>query len=162
VCGPAKVPQSVHTVLSPIAGFYERLSLVGGCACRNLDSAGVVTRLVATTSAYEVKAVVRRTSERVPRVMEAEMSQMLANDTVESRISKSNRHSIAAAVSREARALEFCSPAGAMLSLMGGTTTEQDVNACLDSEQKARDQLVKDLATYSSVPLWTSASAPRP
>src|SRR5215469_12638003 len=29
--------------------------------------------------------------------------------------------------------------AGAMLSLMGGTTTEQDVNACLDSEQKARD-----------------------
>src|SRR6266446_2126212 len=40
--------------------------------------------------------------------------------------------------------------AGAMLSLMGGTTTEQDVNACLDSEQKARDQLVKDLATYSS------------
>src|SRR5215472_5343161 len=40
--------------------------------------------------------------------------------------------------------------AGAMLSLMGGTTTEQDVNACLDSEQKARDQIVKDLATYSS------------
>jgi hypothetical protein len=40
--------------------------------------------------------------------------------------------------------------ASAMLSLMGGTTTEQDVNACLDSEQKARDQIVKDLATYSS------------
>src|SRR5262249_29467203 len=40
--------------------------------------------------------------------------------------------------------------AGAMLSLMGGSTTEQDVNACLDSEQKARDQLVKDLATYAS------------
>jgi hypothetical protein len=40
--------------------------------------------------------------------------------------------------------------AGAMLSLMGGTTTEQDVNACLDSEQKARDQIVKDRATYSS------------
>jgi hypothetical protein len=40
--------------------------------------------------------------------------------------------------------------AGAMVSLMGGTTTEQDINACLDSEQKARDQLVKDLATYSS------------
>src|SRR5246500_249532 len=40
--------------------------------------------------------------------------------------------------------------AGAMLSLMGGTTTEQDINACLDSEQKARDQIVKDLATYSS------------
>jgi len=37
-----------------------------------------------------------------------------------------------------------------MLSLMGGTTTEQDVNACLDSERKARDQLVKDLATYAS------------
>jgi hypothetical protein len=40
--------------------------------------------------------------------------------------------------------------AGAMVSLMGGTTTEQDVNACLDSEQKARDQIAKDLATYSS------------
>jgi hypothetical protein len=40
--------------------------------------------------------------------------------------------------------------AGAMVSLMGGTTTEQDVNACLDSEQKARDQIVKDRATYAS------------
>src|SRR6266498_1734824 len=40
--------------------------------------------------------------------------------------------------------------AGAMVSLMGGTTTEQDVNACLDSEQKARDQIVKDQATYAS------------
>jgi hypothetical protein len=37
-----------------------------------------------------------------------------------------------------------------MVSLMGGTTTEQDINACLDSEQKARDQIVKDRATYSS------------
>jgi hypothetical protein len=40
--------------------------------------------------------------------------------------------------------------AGAMVSLMGGTTTEQDINACLDSEQKARDQIVKDRATYSA------------
>jgi hypothetical protein len=40
--------------------------------------------------------------------------------------------------------------AGAMVTLMGGTTTEQDVNACLDSEQKARDQIVKDRATYAS------------
>ena len=40
--------------------------------------------------------------------------------------------------------------AGAMVSLMGGTTTEQDINACLDSEQKARDQIVKDRATYFS------------
>jgi hypothetical protein len=40
--------------------------------------------------------------------------------------------------------------AGAMVSLMGGTTNEQDVNACLDSEQKARDQIVKDGATYAS------------
>jgi hypothetical protein len=37
-----------------------------------------------------------------------------------------------------------------MVSLMGGTTTEQDINSCLDSEQKARDQIVKDWATYSS------------
>jgi len=40
--------------------------------------------------------------------------------------------------------------AGVMVSLMGGTNTEQDVNACLDSEQKARDQIVKDGATYAS------------
>src|SRR5256884_469133 len=40
--------------------------------------------------------------------------------------------------------------AGAMVSLMGGTTTEQDINACLDSEQKARDQIFKDRATYSA------------
>src|SRR6266568_1585041 len=40
--------------------------------------------------------------------------------------------------------------AGAMVSLMGGTTSEQDVNACLDSEQKARDQIVKDGATYAA------------
>jgi hypothetical protein len=40
--------------------------------------------------------------------------------------------------------------AGVMVSLMGGTTTEQDINSCLDSEQKARDQIVKDRATYSS------------
>src|SRR5258707_528487 len=40
--------------------------------------------------------------------------------------------------------------AGVMVSLMGGTTTDQDINACLDSEQKARDQVVKDRATYSS------------
>jgi hypothetical protein len=37
-----------------------------------------------------------------------------------------------------------------MVSLMGGSTTEQDVNACLDSEQKAREQIIKDHATYSS------------
>src|ERR1700756_4543300 len=40
--------------------------------------------------------------------------------------------------------------AGVMVSLMGGTTTDQDINACLDSEQKARDQIIKDRATYSS------------
>src|SRR6201997_4014704 len=40
--------------------------------------------------------------------------------------------------------------AGVMVSLMGGTTTDQDINSCLDSEQKARDQIIKDLATYSS------------
>src|SRR5262249_23624478 len=40
--------------------------------------------------------------------------------------------------------------AGAMVSLIGGSTTEQDINACLDSEQKARDQIVKDQATYSA------------
>jgi len=45
--------------------------------------------------------------------------------------------------------------AGAMLSLMGGTTTEQDVNACLDSEQKARDQS----RTWRRMPQPTKRSA---
>jgi hypothetical protein len=40
--------------------------------------------------------------------------------------------------------------AGAMVGLMGGRTTEQDRDACLDSEQKAREQIIKDQATYSS------------
>jgi hypothetical protein len=37
-----------------------------------------------------------------------------------------------------------------MVSLMGGSTAQQDVKGCLDSEQRARDQIVKDRATYSS------------
>jgi hypothetical protein len=41
--------------------------------------------------------------------------------------------------------------AGVMVSLLGGSTTEQDVKGCLDSEQKARDQIVKDRATYAEV-----------
>ena len=48
-----------------------------------------------------------------------------------------------------------------MVSLMGGTTTEQDVNACLDSEQKARDQIVKDRATYSATASHAAADAHR-
>jgi hypothetical protein len=40
--------------------------------------------------------------------------------------------------------------ARAMTGLMGGSTTEQDRNACLESEQKAREQIIKDQATYSS------------
>jgi hypothetical protein len=46
---------------------------------------------------------------------------------------------------------ETCHAAArAMVSLMGGSTTEQDRQACLDSEQKAREQIIKDQATYSS------------
>jgi hypothetical protein len=41
--------------------------------------------------------------------------------------------------------------AGVMVSLLGGSTTDQDVKGCLDSEQKARDQIVKDLSTFSSL-----------
>src|SRR5260221_14554211 len=55
--------------------------------------------------------------------------------------------------------------AGAMVSLMGGTTTEQDINACLDSEQKARDQIVKDLAcarTSTSQATWNLKRVPAP
>ena len=39
---------------------------------------------------------------------------------------------------------------GATVSLMGRSTTEQDVQMCLDSEQKAREQIIKDQATYSA------------
>jgi hypothetical protein len=46
---------------------------------------------------------------------------------------------------------ETCRAAArAMTSLMGGRTMEQDRNACLDSEQRAREQIIKDQATYSS------------
>jgi hypothetical protein len=34
--------------------------------------------------------------------------------------------------------------ARAMVGLMGRSTTEQDRNACLESEQKAREQIIKD------------------
>ena len=43
---------------------------------------------------------------------------------------------------------ETCRAAArAMVGLMGGSTTEQDRDACLDSEQKAREQIIEDQAT---------------
>ena len=46
---------------------------------------------------------------------------------------------------------EICRAAArAMVGLMGRSTTEQDRNACLESEQKAREQIIKDQATYAS------------
>jgi hypothetical protein len=43
-----------------------------------------------------------------------------------------------------------CQAAAGVMVGLGESNTEQDVNSCLDSEQKARDQIVKDRATYSS------------
>ena len=40
--------------------------------------------------------------------------------------------------------------AGAMVSLIGGTTTENALSGCLASEQSARDIIVKDWATFSA------------
>jgi hypothetical protein len=40
--------------------------------------------------------------------------------------------------------------AGAMVSLMGGSSLERDIEVCLSSEQTARQQLVKDWDTYSA------------
>ncbi len=40
--------------------------------------------------------------------------------------------------------------AGAMVSLIGGTTTENALSGCLSSEQSARDSIVKDWATFSA------------
>ena len=40
--------------------------------------------------------------------------------------------------------------AGAMVSLIGGTTTENALSGCLSSEQSARDSIVKDWSTFSA------------
>jgi hypothetical protein len=40
--------------------------------------------------------------------------------------------------------------AHAMVQLMGGSTAGNDTEICLSSEQRARDQLVKDWSTYSA------------
>jgi hypothetical protein len=40
--------------------------------------------------------------------------------------------------------------ASVMTSLMSGTTAEHDLDVCVSSEQAAREQIVKDWATYSS------------
>jgi hypothetical protein len=37
---------------------------------------------------------------------------------------------------------------GVMVSLVGGSTTESDVKICLDTENKAREQIIKDWSTY--------------
>ncbi|MFL6797841.1 MAG: hypothetical protein ACJ8F3_10555 [Xanthobacteraceae bacterium] len=41
--------------------------------------------------------------------------------------------------------------ASAMVQLMGGSTAGNDTEICLGSEQRARDQLIKDWGTYGSV-----------
>jgi len=40
--------------------------------------------------------------------------------------------------------------ASAMVQLMGGSTAGNDTEICLGSEQRAREQLVKDWGTYSA------------
>ncbi len=40
--------------------------------------------------------------------------------------------------------------AGAMVSLIGGTTTENALSGCLSSEQGARDLIVKGWSTFSA------------
>jgi hypothetical protein len=40
--------------------------------------------------------------------------------------------------------------ANAMVQLMGGSTAGNDKEICLGSEQRARDQLVKDWSTYAA------------
>ena len=40
--------------------------------------------------------------------------------------------------------------ASIMTNLMSGTTAEHDLDVCVSSEQAAREQIVKDWATYSS------------
>jgi hypothetical protein len=38
--------------------------------------------------------------------------------------------------------------AGVMISLMGGSTTQNDVDICLETENKARQQMLKDWSTF--------------
>jgi hypothetical protein len=40
--------------------------------------------------------------------------------------------------------------AGAMVSLIGGTTTENALSACLNSEQSARELIIKGWSTFSA------------
>jgi hypothetical protein len=40
--------------------------------------------------------------------------------------------------------------AGVMVSLMGGSTSQNDVEICVESENKARQQLIKDWSTYQA------------
>lgn len=39
---------------------------------------------------------------------------------------------------------------GVMLALMGGSTSANDLQICIDTENKAREQMVKDWGTYDS------------
>jgi hypothetical protein len=46
---------------------------------------------------------------------------------------------------------ETCKAAsGVMLALMGGSTTANDMQICIDTENKAREQMVKDWGTYDA------------
>jgi hypothetical protein len=38
--------------------------------------------------------------------------------------------------------------AGVMVGLMGGSTTQSDIAICVESENKARQQLIKDWSNY--------------
>jgi hypothetical protein len=40
--------------------------------------------------------------------------------------------------------------AGVMVNLMGGSTSQNDVQICVDTENKARQQLVKDWSTFTA------------
>jgi hypothetical protein len=40
--------------------------------------------------------------------------------------------------------------AGVMVSLMGGSTSQNDVEICVETENKARQQLIKDWSTYQA------------
>ena len=39
---------------------------------------------------------------------------------------------------------------GVMVSLLGGTATQNDVNICLETENKARAQMIKDWSTFQA------------
>jgi hypothetical protein len=82
------------------------------------------------------QATVSRTSTVRLAILAAACFVVLISETASAQVPKIN-------VQETCRAA-----AGVMVDLMGGSTTQSDVAICVESENKARQQLIKDWSTY--------------